>query len=78
MDGRVWGTFCEPRLFRVLLTSGLLDMVFNFRHVRFNCSLNTFLELTWFISRFGFVNSWGVFQAYYEQTLLSDTSPSTM
>lgn len=27
---------------------------------------------------FGFVNAWGVFQAYYEQTLLSDTSPSTI
>ncbi|KAI0086146.1 MFS general substrate transporter [Irpex rosettiformis] len=27
---------------------------------------------------FGFVNAWGVFQSYYEQTLLSDTSPSTI
>lgn len=27
---------------------------------------------------FGFVNAWGVFQAYYEQTLLSTTSPSTI
>ncbi|KAL6309351.1 MFS general substrate transporter [Sparassis latifolia] len=27
---------------------------------------------------FGFVNAWGVFQAYYEETLLPDTSPSTI
>ncbi|CUA69039.1 putative transporter MCH4 [Saccharomyces cerevisiae S288c] [Rhizoctonia solani] len=27
---------------------------------------------------FGFVNAWGVFQAYYQQTVLSDTSPSTI
>ncbi|KAF7793205.1 hypothetical protein EIP86_004314 [Pleurotus ostreatoroseus] len=27
---------------------------------------------------FGFVNAWGVFQAYYEQTLLSTTPPSTI
>ncbi|KAJ3839071.1 major facilitator superfamily domain-containing protein [Lentinula raphanica] len=25
---------------------------------------------------FGFVNSWGVFQSYYEQTILKDSSPS--
>ncbi|CAE7169739.1 unnamed protein product [Rhizoctonia solani] len=28
--------------------------------------------------RFGFVNAWGVFQAYYQETVLSDTSPSTI
>ncbi|KAK7039111.1 hypothetical protein VNI00_010296 [Paramarasmius palmivorus] len=27
---------------------------------------------------FGFVNSWGVFQSYYEETLLKGTSPSTI
>ncbi|KAF9264559.1 MFS general substrate transporter [Marasmius fiardii PR-910] len=27
---------------------------------------------------FGFVNSWGVFQSYYEQNLLQGTSPSTI
>ncbi|KAK1234406.1 hypothetical protein PQX77_002391 [Marasmius sp. AFHP31] len=27
---------------------------------------------------FGFVNSWGVFQSYYEENLLKGTSPSTM
>ncbi|KAF8753500.1 Monocarboxylate [Rhizoctonia solani] len=27
---------------------------------------------------FGFVNAWGVFQAYYQETVLSDTSPSTV
>ncbi|KAF9258995.1 MFS general substrate transporter [Marasmius fiardii PR-910] len=27
---------------------------------------------------FGYVNSWGVFQSYYERTLLSDLSPSTI
>ncbi|KAF9047236.1 major facilitator superfamily domain-containing protein [Rhodocollybia butyracea] len=27
---------------------------------------------------FGFVNAWGVFQAYYEETLLKDHSPSTI
>ncbi|KAI0747288.1 MFS general substrate transporter [Irpex lacteus] len=27
---------------------------------------------------FGFVNAWGVFQSYYEKTLLSDVSPSTI
>ncbi|EKM55121.1 uncharacterized protein PHACADRAFT_255517 [Phanerochaete carnosa HHB-10118-sp] len=30
------------------------------------------------LATFGFVNAWGVFQAYYEQTLLKDTSPSTI
>ncbi|KAF9269038.1 MFS general substrate transporter [Marasmius fiardii PR-910] len=29
-------------------------------------------------STFGFVNSWGVFQSYYEQNLLRGTSPSTI
>ncbi|KAG7087558.1 hypothetical protein E1B28_013513 [Marasmius oreades] len=29
-------------------------------------------------STFGFVNSWGVFQSYYEQDLLRGTSPSTI
>ncbi|KAF7309935.1 MFS domain-containing protein [Mycena indigotica] len=29
-------------------------------------------------STFGFVNAWGVFQTYYEQTLLKDVSPSTI
>ncbi|KAF9001750.1 MFS general substrate transporter [Cyathus striatus] len=29
-------------------------------------------------STFGYVNSWGVFQGYYEQTILSDTSPSSI
>ncbi|KAJ7188786.1 major facilitator superfamily domain-containing protein [Mycena filopes] len=29
-------------------------------------------------STFGYVNAWGVFQAYYEQTLLKDSSPSNM
>jgi len=29
-------------------------------------------------STFGFVNAWGVFQAYYEITLLKDSSPSNM
>ncbi|CAE6414885.1 unnamed protein product [Rhizoctonia solani] len=27
---------------------------------------------------FGFINAWGVFQAYYQETVLSDTSPSTI
>ncbi|EKM55101.1 uncharacterized protein PHACADRAFT_93789 [Phanerochaete carnosa HHB-10118-sp] len=27
---------------------------------------------------FGFINAWGVFQEYYQQTLLSDRPPSTM
>ncbi|KAI0923690.1 hypothetical protein AcW1_006580 [Taiwanofungus camphoratus] len=27
---------------------------------------------------FGFVNAWGVFQAYYEETMLPDTPPSTI
>ncbi|KAA1469294.1 MFS general substrate transporter [Dentipellis sp. KUC8613] len=30
------------------------------------------------ISTFGYVNAWGTFQAYYETTLLADTSPSTI
>lgn len=39
--------------------------------------------LTWILSlsevfRFGFANTWGVFQSYYETDLLSNTSPSTM
>ncbi|KAF7297970.1 MFS domain-containing protein [Mycena chlorophos] len=29
-------------------------------------------------STFGYVNSWGVFQAYYQETLLQDTSPSNI
>ncbi|KAG2145060.1 MFS general substrate transporter [Suillus cothurnatus] len=29
-------------------------------------------------ARFGFLNSWGVFQAYYEENLLLHTPPSTM
>ena len=29
-------------------------------------------------STFGYVNAWGVFQAYYEETLLKDSSPSNM
>lgn len=29
-------------------------------------------------STFGYVNAWGIFQTYYQQTLLSDTSPSTI
>ncbi|CAE6440208.1 unnamed protein product, partial [Rhizoctonia solani] len=29
-------------------------------------------------STFGFVNAWGVFQAYYQETVLSDVSPSTI
>ncbi|KAE9407326.1 MFS general substrate transporter [Gymnopus androsaceus JB14] len=28
--------------------------------------------------RFGYVNTWGVFQSYYEQTLLKDHSPSSI
>ncbi|KAG8737781.1 hypothetical protein FRC10_007808 [Ceratobasidium sp. 414] len=27
---------------------------------------------------FGFVNTWGVFQAYYQETILSDVAPSTI
>ncbi|KAG9119730.1 hypothetical protein FRC07_005101, partial [Ceratobasidium sp. 392] len=27
---------------------------------------------------FGFVNTWGVFQAYYQETVLSDVAPSTI
>ncbi|PBK79193.1 hypothetical protein ARMGADRAFT_1040977 [Armillaria gallica] len=34
-------------------------------------------ELT-YQSRFGFINAWGVFQAYHEETLLSDSDPSAM
>ncbi|KAJ6519091.1 major facilitator superfamily domain-containing protein [Mycena sanguinolenta] len=30
------------------------------------------------ISTFGYVNAWGVFQAYYEETLLKDTSASNI
>ncbi|KAA1469292.1 MFS general substrate transporter [Dentipellis sp. KUC8613] len=30
------------------------------------------------LSRFGYVNTWGTFQAYYENSLLAGTSPSTM
>jgi len=30
------------------------------------------------LATFGYVNSWGVFQAYYEETLLKDSSPSTI
>ncbi|KAJ7577523.1 MFS general substrate transporter [Mycena floridula] len=30
------------------------------------------------IATWGLINSWGVFQAYYETTLLSDVSPSTI
>ncbi|TFY71554.1 hypothetical protein EVG20_g1440 [Dentipellis fragilis] len=30
------------------------------------------------ISTFGYVNTWGTFQAYYENTLLAGTSPSTI
>ncbi|GJE90694.1 MFS general substrate transporter [Phanerochaete sordida] len=29
-------------------------------------------------STFGYVNAWGIFQTYYQQTLLSHTSPSTI
>ncbi|KAH9484578.1 Aspyridones efflux protein apdF [Psilocybe cubensis] len=29
-------------------------------------------------STFGYVNSWGIFQKYYEETLLSSSSPSTI
>ncbi|KAK0498269.1 major facilitator superfamily domain-containing protein [Armillaria luteobubalina] len=29
-------------------------------------------------STFGFINAWGVFQAYYEETLLSDSDPSAI
>ncbi|SJL01421.1 uncharacterized protein ARMOST_04743 [Armillaria ostoyae] len=29
-------------------------------------------------STFGFINAWGVFQAYYEETLLNDSDPSTI
>ncbi|KAF8638647.1 hypothetical protein AX17_002050 [Amanita inopinata Kibby_2008] len=29
-------------------------------------------------STFGFVNSWGIFQAYYQRTILSDSSPSNI
>jgi len=29
-------------------------------------------------STFGFVNAWGIFQAYYEQELLHDSSPSNI
>ncbi|KAJ7655398.1 MFS general substrate transporter [Mycena rosella] len=29
-------------------------------------------------STFGYVNSWGVFQSYYEETLLKDSSPSNI
>ncbi|KAJ7772080.1 major facilitator superfamily domain-containing protein [Mycena maculata] len=29
-------------------------------------------------STFGYVNAWGVFQAYYEETLLQDSSPSNI
>ncbi|OSX64020.1 hypothetical protein POSPLADRAFT_1045154 [Postia placenta MAD-698-R-SB12] len=29
-------------------------------------------------STFGFVNAWGVFQAYYEETMLPDVPPSTL
>ncbi|KAJ3912664.1 major facilitator superfamily domain-containing protein [Lentinula edodes] len=35
--------------------------------------LGTFLSA---FATFGFVNSWGVFQSYYEQTILKDSSPS--
>ncbi|KAJ7198605.1 MFS general substrate transporter, partial [Mycena pura] len=31
-----------------------------------------------FCQSFGYVNSWGVFQAYYEETLLKDSSPSNI
>ncbi|PCH44595.1 MFS general substrate transporter [Wolfiporia cocos MD-104 SS10] len=30
------------------------------------------------MATFGFVNAWGVFQAFYEETMLPDTSPSTI
>ncbi|EKM55122.1 uncharacterized protein PHACADRAFT_255520 [Phanerochaete carnosa HHB-10118-sp] len=29
-------------------------------------------------STFGYVNAWGIFQTYYQQTLLKDSSPSTI
>ncbi|KIM86442.1 hypothetical protein PILCRDRAFT_326420 [Piloderma croceum F 1598] len=29
-------------------------------------------------STFGYVNAWGAFQAYYEETLLKDSSPSNI
>ncbi|CAE6453928.1 unnamed protein product [Rhizoctonia solani] len=35
-------------------------------------------ELGWLFWVFGFVNAWGVFQAYYQETVLSDVSPSTI
>ncbi|KAI0080541.1 MFS general substrate transporter [Panus rudis PR-1116 ss-1] len=30
------------------------------------------------LATFGFVNAWGVFQSYYEESVLPDTSPSTI
>ncbi|KAG6911387.1 hypothetical protein DXG01_016484 [Tephrocybe rancida] len=39
--------------------------------VVFGAMCNTF-------STFGFVNSWGTFQAHYQQTILADSSPSTI
>ncbi|KDQ61310.1 hypothetical protein JAAARDRAFT_32317 [Jaapia argillacea MUCL 33604] len=35
-------------------------------------------SLTMNFSTFGFINAWGTFQAYYEQTLLPGTSPSAI
>ena len=55
----------------VLGVSELTFVTVAHAHKLHQASLGTF-------ATFGFVNAWGVFQAYYEQGLLSTTSPSTM
>ncbi|KAJ3561118.1 hypothetical protein NP233_g10394 [Leucocoprinus birnbaumii] len=40
--------------------------------------LNVFGAVCTCFSTFGFINSWGVFQAYYQETILKDYSPSAV
>jgi len=70
-------SFCFYPSISFLTISSPLGILHIFLLVRGLRSIDHCLKLTPFFS-FGFVNSYGVFQAYYQQTLLPNTSPSSM
>ncbi|KAI0345395.1 MFS general substrate transporter [Trametopsis cervina] len=59
-------------------TERIIEDVDDFPDGGFRAWLVVFGVLAGSIATFGFVNAWGVFQAYYEQNTLKDLSPSTI
>ncbi|KAJ7589158.1 major facilitator superfamily domain-containing protein [Mycena floridula] len=56
----------------------LLDSNLEFPDGGFRAWLVVFGAMCVTFTTFGFVNSWGVFQSYYQQTLLTTSSPSSL